>query len=573
MKDLLQRLLPVPRKGKLGHGYSLWPELADERRIVSGLGPEEYRLQVGSGRILVEAGSKRGFFLADQTIHQLKRLSPASCPDLRIEDGPALRIRGYMLDISRCKVPKMDHLYRLVDLLALLKYNQLQLYTEHTFAYRKHRVVWENASPLTAREIHKLKAYCAERFIELVPNQNAFGHMERWLKHDAYCELAESPDGFHHPITGWRPSGTVLYPDEKSIQFIDGLLNELLRCFDSQWVHLGCDEPWELGQGRSFERAQEVGRHQIFKEYVTHLHGLVSKRGKRMLFWSDELRQDPRRIREFPLDAIPVVWGYEGNHPFDEECSVYSAMDRPFLIAPGDSSWNSFTGRLDNAHRNIKRAAASAVDNQSLGMLLTSWGDNGHQQVWPAQLCGMLLFSAAAWNPGEVEALHVDQALNTFVFLDEEGGLGAFWEQIAKIDSFIPVNINPENSSFPYDALYQPAQKVRHAMKGESRDCLFNALDHLETCAKLLARANPASPDGKWLLEESQLAYDMTHMGLKRAEAILKGNMSLLDGIDCDAIVNRYQKVWLLRNRRGGLEESLAYISNCPNGSPAFRTD
>ena len=43
-------------------------------------------------------------------------------------------VQGYQLDVSRCKVPTMPTLFRMVDLLASLGYNQFQLYTEHTFA-------------------------------------------------------------------------------------------------------------------------------------------------------------------------------------------------------------------------------------------------------------------------------------------------------------------------------------------------------------------------------------------------------------------------------------------------------
>ena len=49
--------------------------------------------------------------------------------------------------------------------------------TEHTFAYRNHRAVWEHASPLTAQDILELDAFCRARYIELVPNQNSFGHI------------------------------------------------------------------------------------------------------------------------------------------------------------------------------------------------------------------------------------------------------------------------------------------------------------------------------------------------------------------------------------------------------------
>ena len=131
--------------------------------------------------------------------------------------------RGLMLDISRNRVPTMATLHRLIDALQALKYNELQLYTEHTFAYADHETVWQNASPLTASEILELDGYCADRGIELVPNQNSFGHMERWLKHADYKQLAECPDGFEHPLAGWRDTGSTLYPDAKRAAFIDKL--------------------------------------------------------------------------------------------------------------------------------------------------------------------------------------------------------------------------------------------------------------------------------------------------------------------------------------------------------------
>jgi len=79
---------------------------------------------------------------------------------------------------------------QLIDRLASWKINQFQLYTEHTFAYRRHPDVWAKASPFTGEEVLELDAYCRERFIELVPNQNSFGHLHRWFEHPQYLELA-----------------------------------------------------------------------------------------------------------------------------------------------------------------------------------------------------------------------------------------------------------------------------------------------------------------------------------------------------------------------------------------------
>ena len=64
-----------------------------------------------------------------------------------------------MLDISRNRVPTMDWLKELIDVLSLLRYNELQLYTEHTFAYADHATVWKHASPNSPIAWHFLIPY------------------------------------------------------------------------------------------------------------------------------------------------------------------------------------------------------------------------------------------------------------------------------------------------------------------------------------------------------------------------------------------------------------------------------
>ena len=72
---------------------------------------------------------------------------------------PSFERRGLMLDISRNRVPTMAWLKTLIDALVLLRYNELQLYTEHTFAYTQHAAVWQHASPMTAAQIAELDHY------------------------------------------------------------------------------------------------------------------------------------------------------------------------------------------------------------------------------------------------------------------------------------------------------------------------------------------------------------------------------------------------------------------------------
>ena len=180
---------------------------------------------------------------------------------MRIEDWPDFPNRGVMLDISRDKVPTMATLFALVDLLASMKFNQLQLYTEHTFAYRQHPQVWADASPMTGEEILELDAYCRERFIQLVPNQNSFGHLERWLKFPKYNGLSECPNGFSFPSGHRMEKGFTLDPqDPGSIKLIESMYDELLPHFTSKLFNVGCDETFDLGTGKSkalVERAEK----------------------------------------------------------------------------------------------------------------------------------------------------------------------------------------------------------------------------------------------------------------------------------------------------------------------------
>lgn len=162
-------------------------------------GPESYALEITAAGIELTAVAAPGLYYGVETLLQWladnpppDRGVPTSLPAVRIEDQPGFRHRGLLIDVSRNRVPTMESLFRLVDTMAALKLNQLQLYTEHTFAYSGHEVVWQGASPLTAAEIRALDAHCRRRFVELVPNQNSFGHLHRWLKHEPYRSLAES---------------------------------------------------------------------------------------------------------------------------------------------------------------------------------------------------------------------------------------------------------------------------------------------------------------------------------------------------------------------------------------------
>ena len=148
-----------------------------------------------------------------------------------------------MLDISRCKVPTMNTLKgQQSNSSRQAKFNQLQLYTEHTFAFTSHETGQTLRRSQQPRRL-ELKHFAA-RYIELVPNLNCFGHFERWLRHPDYHQFAERPDGFVHPLSGAAiPHGSTYTSSRCSTKLIQELHDEYLPLFDSPYVNVGGDEP------------------------------------------------------------------------------------------------------------------------------------------------------------------------------------------------------------------------------------------------------------------------------------------------------------------------------------------
>ena len=297
--------------------------------------PQGYDLSITPSGIHVVASTPAGVFYGVQTLRQIVMQSGRELPGLRISDWPDFPNRGVLLDISRDRVPTMETLYQLIDLLALLKINQFQLYTEHTFAYRRHPQVWAQASPMTGEEILALDAYCQERFIELVPNQNTFGHMTRWLIHEPYAHLAEAPDGWIAPWGQRYQEPFTLIPSEESLALVRELLDELLPHFSSRQVNVNADETFDLGQGVSQDRVEKEGVGRVYLDFLMAIYREVKAREHTMQYWGDIIVQHPDLVPELPRDAIALEWGYEANHPFDEHGATFAGIRCALLCLSG----------------------------------------------------------------------------------------------------------------------------------------------------------------------------------------------------------------------------------------------
>ncbi|HEU5396396.1 MAG TPA: family 20 glycosylhydrolase, partial [Verrucomicrobiae bacterium] len=322
---------------------SACPRSTLKRELQQG---QAYELIVSKGGIEIRFRDDAGKRAAMATLRQLIRQYGRRLPCLEIIDWPDFARRGVMLDISRGRVPTLETLLDLAERLADFKINELQLYTEHTFAYRRYKSIWQSWGALTAREIRILDARCRALGIDLVPNQNSFGHLRSFLEDPRLRKLAEVPGSYEDASGAFVRRPTTLAPGHPgTLPFLRGLYDELLPNFSSRFFNVGCDETWDLGRGQSRDRCRRIGQGRVYLDFLKKIRREVSARGKTMMFWGDIILKYPALIRELPKNVVALNWGYEANHPFAKETARFAAAGIPFYVCPGTSTWQTLIGR------------------------------------------------------------------------------------------------------------------------------------------------------------------------------------------------------------------------------------
>jgi hexosaminidase len=402
---------------------------------------EGYALTISKNGIEISFCEAGGLRAATATLRQLLRQCGRRLPCLKIRDWPDFPRRGVMLDISRGRVPKLETLFELVEHLADFKINELQLYTEHTFAHRKYKSVWQSWGALTGQEIRKLDARCRQLGIDLVPNQNSFGHLRYFLEDPRLRKLAEVPGPYEDASKEFVRRPTTLAPNHPgTLPFLRGLYDELLPNFFSRFFNIGCDETWDLGRGQSKKLCATKGQGRIYLDFLKKIHREVSRRRRTMMFWGDIILKYPQLIPELakidradppvsedarqcvPANSlIALNWGYEANHPFDREAAFFAKSKIPFYVCPGTSTWQTLIGRHDNALPNLRAAARAGRKHGAIGYLITEWGDGGHPQPLAVSYLPLLAGASLAWNAGGFNEKLLQPVLSRDVFADPAG--------------------------------------------------------------------------------------------------------------------------------------------------------
>ncbi|GGQ69831.1 beta-N-acetylhexosaminidase [Streptomyces flaveolus] len=297
------------------------------------LEPEAYRLSVLRDRCVeIRGGGPAGVFWGAQTLRQLLgpeafRRAPVrpgvtlAVPHRIIDDAPRFRWRGLMLDVARHFLPK-EGVLRYLDLMAAHKLNVLHFHLTDdqgwrieikrypeltgTGSWRARTKYGHRASPLwedkphggfyTQDDIREIVAYAAERHITVVPEIDVPGHSQAAIA--AYPELGNTDVVDTASLTVWDTWGVcenVLAPTDGTLRFYEGVFEELLELFPSEFVHVGGDE-CPKGQWQRSPAAQArikelglAGEDELQSWFIKHFDRWLTARGRRLIGWDEIL--------------------------------------------------------------------------------------------------------------------------------------------------------------------------------------------------------------------------------------------------------------------------------------------
>ena len=492
---------------------SFGPEMHDEGYLIA---PD------GQGGLAVIAETAAGIFYGAQTVKQLIRGSGKDqvllAPTLR--DWPAMGHRGLSDDWSRGPLPNMDFLRREIRTLAAYKLNTFSPYFEHTFAYATTPVAAFPGGSITPEEAKELVGYAEQYHITVIPEQEAFGHLHNVLKFEQYSGLGETAHG------------AVLAPgDAGTLPQIAGWFGELAQVFPGPYAHVGADETWELGLGRTRDAVKERGLGAVYLDFLTQIHTALEANHKQLLFWGDIAVNSPDLVGTLPKDMIAVPWRYDAEPDFTPLIEPFTKAGLETWVAPGVNNWNRLYPNNNEALGNIRAFVRDGQKLGSKGMLNTVWNDDG-EGIFDENWFGVLFGAAAGWQAGESSEDAFTASYGQAFHQDRTGKIGQAQQALMAAHALLKkAGLGDARDSYFWADPFSPAgQKLAEKLRPVLSELRMDA----ERAIALVAEARAA---GKL---ENPEAVDALELGARRIDFV---GLKFQAADDCGALYEQARSI------------------------------
>ncbi len=478
----------------------------------SAMKPEGYVITATSTSLTVIGATSEGVFYGVQTVKQLIAGdgSSAVLHLANIRDWPAMKYRGLSDDLSRGPFPTIDFIKKQIRTLASVKANIYSPYMENTQEYPDNAIAapWgRHISPAQAKE---LVAYAKPYHITIIPEQEAFGHLDKMLQYEQYSVLAETPHG------------AVLAPGQSgSIPLIDDMFKQLAAEYTGPYLHLGADETGELGAGQTKAEVQATSLNAAYLKFMNRIVDSLKPLNRKLLFWGDIAYHSPDLVKAMPQSfkdaTIAVPWTYNPEaNGFDRYIKPFTDAGFETWVAPGINNWSRV---YPNGNLGLYNIQQFTRDGQRLGcdgQLNTIWNDDG-EGLANMDWYGILFGAAAAWQPGESNIPQFQQSFGQVFHGDLSGKIDEAQIEFMTIHSLISqAHAGDANDSLFWADPWDPAAQITIDRLRPSVPEIRTRAEHI---VSLVAEARQAAVDAGTPLRE-QDALDAMDLGARRADLI-----------------------------------------------------
>ncbi len=291
---------------------------------------EGYALHVTFDKIEISGKNAIGVFYGIQTLRQLMpasieakdgNLKELTIPAVEIKDAPRFKYRGMHLDVGRHLFPA-EFIKKYIDLIAMHKMNtfhwhltedqgwrlEIKKYPKLTEigAWRKETLVGHGATKkldrkydgkkyggfYTQEEVKEIVAYAATKHVTVIPEIELPGHSLAAIA--AYPELGNTGEQYEVG-TRWGVYDEIYAPSEKTFQFLEDVLTEVIELFPSKLIHIGGDEAPKT-QWENSKLAQEVikreglkDEHELQSYFIKRIEKFLNSKGRHIIGWDEIL--------------------------------------------------------------------------------------------------------------------------------------------------------------------------------------------------------------------------------------------------------------------------------------------
>lgn len=296
-----------------------------------------------------------------------------------ITERPRFENLGLQIDLSRNSALRPDAIRELMDMLALMGYDQLYLYLEDMYCIPDREYFGYMRGRYTPRELTELDDYAASYGMELIPSIQTLGHMEQYLRWDESADIRDT-------------SRELLADADATYQFISAGIKSVMSCFRTKKIVLGLDEAHNLGLGKHLQLWGYEPKDVIFCRHLKKVFEITDHLGLEAMIYSDMFFRTaapdggyytkstvipPEIADKIPENATLIYWHY-GEDPGCDDHMVqkHMALNRKVIFYAGTWTWSGHLPHTEYAIRATKEALPACVKYGIRDVVQTTWGDD-----------------------------------------------------------------------------------------------------------------------------------------------------------------------------------------------------